>query len=455
MRLELFNLIDETTHTLEQNLPTFQYIEKRINLALEGVLSDCDQELISISSRIKSPYSLKEKILRNKYYLECQSAKEVLSTLPDLIGVTINCRFIAEERDIYKEICRAFHPSHEHFFVSGNDENLYLDLKMPQPQQQQNGFILYRIDGYYEFNHERINFELQIRSMVHRFWSDIEHQVVYKNKHFIYNDSFMKQMLSSVHDSMEVVDHQLQIIYQQMVAESQNSYQFAVGERNVKMFLAKSISDLYTTKMIDSLGFTTDFKRSSAILSHYIYIHDFMRTENPSLRMMDYIEHFHLLKTCEIDFTQPILIEERSVCQDSFCEILSQYWSNAINVDYEWHVFFYMLFIINVNKQGQDFESFAKTIKEFIVSQSWLNERFEYLGNAQAEELKDTLMSSIAKAMVKTNKVSVVHEDKLFKLRILFQQYVEEYEEKLKASSNTYSIHAIAAELEMKVSQIF
>ena len=58
--------------------------------------------------------------------------------------------------------------------------DLCLNLAMPQPQLQRNGFTIYRIDGYYLFNGRKVNFELQIKSMVHSFWSEIEHQVVYK-----------------------------------------------------------------------------------------------------------------------------------------------------------------------------------------------------------------------------------------------------------------------------------
>ncbi len=437
MRLSLFSLIEETNNLLKLQSPTYQYAESKIKTTLADVLSTTDLEVISISSRIKSAASIKEKLIRNKYYIHCKNATEVLQELPDLIGITIDCRFISEESKIYQALRSLFGYNKEGFHTCTMDKNLHLDFKMAQPQLQRNGFTIYRIDGYYIFNRQHINFELQIKSMVHRFWSDIEHQVVYKNTHFIYNDSFMKKVLSSVHDSLEIVDHQLQIIYQQMIDESLNDHDFGMGERSFKVFLAKSISDLYTRKMINSLGFTTDFKKSSAILSHYIYIHDFVRSDDPSLRLTQYIEHFNLLNYTDIDFSEAIYLESDYYSDDSFCAILGKYWQSIINVDYEWHVFFYMLFLIEPGNNIQDFTNFIKIIKEMIINNTWYEEKFNFLQLSIADQLRKDLTDEVAKAMVNVGKISIVHEDKLFQILELFREYIDSLEKKLKKDEHT------------------
>jgi ppGpp synthetase/RelA/SpoT-type nucleotidyltranferase len=73
------------------------------------------------------------------------------------------------------------------------------------------------------FNSERINFELQIKSLVHRFWSEIEHEVVYKNPDFVVYDKFMKNMLGAVRDNLDVVDRQLEIMYNEISNESRHA----------------------------------------------------------------------------------------------------------------------------------------------------------------------------------------------------------------------------------------
>lgn len=428
MRLELFGLIDATIDLLQLQHPSYQYVENKVKDCFHELLKQTGLDYITIESRIKSEASLKEKIIRNKYYLNCNSAHDVLDLLPDLIGVTVQCRFISEENRIYHALLPFFNIDKEEFNPCQLDPNLHLNCKTMQPQQQRNGFTIYRIDGYYLFNDHRINFELQIKSLVHRFWSDIEHQVVYKNTQFLYNDSFMKQVLSSVHDSLEVVDHQLQIISRQMLVESQDNRDFGMSEKGFKMFLAKSISDLYTLKMVDSLGFTTDFKKCGAILSQYIYIHDFVSSENPSMRMLEYFEHFNLLKFCEIDFTEPISLEQDYQHPDPFCDLLGKYWQSIINIDYEWHVFFVMLFVIEPGNNIQDFTRFITVIKGLLVNRIWFENKFIMLHEIEAQQLRDSLMTEVAKAMVKVGKVEIIHEDKLLQILDLFHDYVEDLE---------------------------
>ena len=207
--------------------------------------------VVGFSSRIKSIGSLKEKMIRNKYYLQFSTGEEVLNFLPDLIGLTVECRFISDENRIYQAI------RHHFSFVEGQEyaqcmlyPDLCLNLAMPQPQLQRNGFTIYRIDGYYLFNGRKVNFELQIKSMVHSFWSEIEHQVVYKNTQYVMFDSFMKDILASIRDNLDVVDHQLEIVYTQILNQNKDK-DIGMSERGFKMFMAKSISDLYAIKMIE------------------------------------------------------------------------------------------------------------------------------------------------------------------------------------------------------------
>ena len=79
-----------------------------------------------------------------------------------------------------------------------------------------NGFSIYRIDGFYEKDNQKINFELQIKALVHAFWGEIEHKLVYKNTNYYVYDSFMKDLLASINAQLTITDRQLSIVYQQM-----------------------------------------------------------------------------------------------------------------------------------------------------------------------------------------------------------------------------------------------
>ena len=47
-------------------------------------------------------------MIRNKYYLQFSTGEEVLNFLPDLIGLTVECRFISDENRIYQAIRHHF-----------------------------------------------------------------------------------------------------------------------------------------------------------------------------------------------------------------------------------------------------------------------------------------------------------------------------------------------------------
>ena len=40
-------------------------------------------------------------------------------------------------------------------------------------------------------NGEKVNFELQVKSLIHVFWSEIEHEIIYKNNNYMLMDGFM------------------------------------------------------------------------------------------------------------------------------------------------------------------------------------------------------------------------------------------------------------------------
>ena len=132
------------------------------------------------------------------------------------MGVTLECRFKEDEVRLLKKIKEGFVDDENEFSQAKKDSSIYLNLKMDQPQKQKNGFDDYRIDGYCYQNGVKVNFELQIKSLINTFWSGIEHEVIYKNNNYLLFDNFLKEMLTSIKSNLETIDYQLTKIYGQM-----------------------------------------------------------------------------------------------------------------------------------------------------------------------------------------------------------------------------------------------
>lgn len=270
MNLELFDFIEDTLSYFERKNPSYVYAQGRILETYSQLYPSENTAVIHLHTRIKSKDSLKEKMIRNHFYLDYKTPQEAIDNLHDLVGITVECRFIRNEHELYRSLFSYFERQKTGYAVCKANENLFLDLSQPQPQLQRNGFTIYRLDGYYLFNEEKINYELQIKSLVHNFWSNIEHEVVYKNPDFVMYDQFNKEMLGAIRDNLDVVDRQLEIMYKEISNQSHQA-QIGMDEKGFKTFVARSINELVNRKMKDSLGFATDL-RSVLQFLHSIFM---------------------------------------------------------------------------------------------------------------------------------------------------------------------------------------
>ena len=429
MKLDLFDFIDETLRYYDQRLPAYHYAESQLVSLFSAVLTDRIDAVIDLRSRIKKPESLKEKLIRNEFYLHYEAGADALDHLSDLVGVTVQCRFIRNEAEIYKTLFQCFREVQGGMFQCTSDESVFLNLHMPQPQLQRNGFTIYRLDGYYLFNDTKIHFELQIKSLVHVFWNEIEHEVVYKNPDFLMYDAFNREMLGAIRDNLDVVDRQLEIMYKEISTESQQA-QIGMNEQGFKAFITSSINELVNRKMKESFGFTTDFKKCSAMIAQYIFIHDFMNGMRNRERMIDYMETLSLLKDNELDFSEQISLDQRYNIGDPFCDILENYWFREANHNFQWHVFFVILFCLQNGDPEEILHDFCKVVKQLLMPKYWAVQRFRDFGDDARKKIMDMFAQTLAETLVSIDSIKIVHEDQLYRVMNTFRTYVERMERK-------------------------
>lgn len=428
MKLDLFYFIDETLEYFQKKQPSYEYAKGKIVDAYKKLLPN-NQSVVQLHTRIKNADSLKEKMIRNHFYLDYGTPEEAIENLHDLIGITIICRFIRNEHELYQSLFDDFIPTEGAFAVCREDRNLFLDLKHPQPQVQRNGFTIYRLDGYYVFNQERINYELQIKSLVHHFWSNIEHEVVYKNPDFVMYDQFNKEMLGAIRDNLDVVDRQLEIMYNEISYESKNA-QIGMDEAGFKTFVAKSINELVNRKMKESLGFATDFRKCSAILSQYIYIRDFINGDHNQAMMIDYLEMLNVLKNSEIDFKEQITLEQEFKSNDPFCNAMGNYWIEQFNKNFLWHIFFCMLFVIRPGNNYEDFCDFIEVVRILIIQPGWYADTFRNMSIEEGDLVRDMFEETLADALIEADTIEIVHEEMLYECMLRFRKKVNEVDQK-------------------------
>lgn len=424
LTLKLFKIVDETAKLLKTNRKQYEQAEKNIIAFLVDLVED-NENYIGNTSRVKSEDSLKSKIVRKKYYLEYNNGKEILDNLSDVVGVTLECRFKDDEVKLLNLIKKGFTANDEQFSQAKGNPSIYLDLQTPQPQKQENGFKVYRIDGYCYQNGIKINFELQIKSLINTFWSGIEHEVIYKNNNYLLFDSFLKEILHSIKSNLDTIDYQLTKIYDQMTQI--DSQAVGMDGKSFKSFLGKSINDLFSIKLKETIDLEANIKKISALLSHYVYIEDFVRSEQTQIVMMSYFEKLNLLSQSEMDFTVPIEIKEEVNNGDPFTKRFGEYCLKTMNVDFDWHVLFSMLFMMQDDDSVITFNKFIKFVKELLFSPNWFKQQMDQCqNNGACVGIERQILEIVAQTLIEQKTIEIIYEENLYDVMVIIREVIED-----------------------------
>lgn len=407
MSLNMFKFIEDTIECFEKRRPSIEIISKEVEDYFDRILKAECEGYININSRVKSCGSLKEKILRNNYYKKDLDAEELLDNISDLIGIRLECRFIKDEDEIYKII-------KEHFNSISDDKNYYnsennkigLELKGIQPQTQKNGFKIYRIDGIWNDGENRVKFELQIKALVNIFWSEIEHKIIYKNNSYMLIDSFIKDIMVSIKKNLTMIDHQLLVTYNQFNSKKL----LGGGERNEQFekLLSKIIYDTYALKMSKSIGFVVDFKKPCDTIMKY-----FLRSrENDySNRMIKTLERVSEIHSIETKFDDEILFERDIVFNDEFSMIVGNKILDSINNEFQWNLFFRIIFEIEPGNNAEDFETFIGFLRDSFMNNEGFVKFDIAFGEEGMKEIKNKIMGIISNAFIEVGSIEFIIEN--------------------------------------------
>ena len=186
--------------------------EKRI--AIEEILTEftaSSYEKISrsINSRIKNENSLREKLRRKNYIKSWGIESEekidlqniICEKLPDLLGFRINCYFKSDEKTVFDKLKE---------FLRDKDN---IEVEEEPNLVQKNGHNIYKIACKYKELNNVFSFEIQIKSLLHDTWGEVEHSIVYKRKKFDSRSQLKEDIIDGLYSVLEGADKQLQKLY--------------------------------------------------------------------------------------------------------------------------------------------------------------------------------------------------------------------------------------------------
>ncbi|WP_131086511.1 GTP pyrophosphokinase [Clostridioides difficile] len=398
MGLKEFDFIEESIDMLRTMSPTLETISDEIEEYFENILDEKNQEYINVTSRIKSESSVREKIIRNRYLKKYGEESNLIHNVSDLIGLRIECRFIEDENKIYRLLRRYFNKTDDKInYYNKENKNIKLKLSERQPNKQKNGFEIYKIDGVFAYLDREVKFELQIKSLVNVFWSEIEHKIIYKNNTYLLADKFIKDMMDSIKNNLTMIDNQLLSIYKNF--HSGKSFNMKVSKKEIEKLFAKLVYDAFSEKMNKSIGFVVDFKKPCETILNYSFNKQDISDEVLGNFMLDEFARLNEIVNKDIDFNEQIEFEREPTFDDKFCKDLGNHFRSRLNTEFPWNLFFRILFEIEPYNNTKDFENFVEFIKENVLleeNREQLLCQFEEDSKLIIEDIYDCIFNSIS-----------------------------------------------------------
>lgn len=366
MNLSIFEFLDTALKQIKQKDFFIDFVANKTLIAFNSILKD-NEHLLNITSRIKNEESIKEKMLRQNYFIRCKKPEDVITEFPDLVGIRIECRFNEDEKKIFREIRKKFHIRDEKtkLFRCEENDHVFLNLNEEQPQLQKNGFQIYKIDGVYiDSNGEYLRFELQIKSMVNLFWGEIDHRILYKNFTYMITEDFIRDIMYSIKSNLYTVDKQLSTVYKSL--RDMETYSWESTKLQLKRIVSKVIHDIYTAKIMDTANIVLDLRNMSNLITDYIFaqIHldPQLAFEEAAISLMNRVNGMAMKKSCLGNYININL---------NFPDDLEQNFGRGLleraNMDFKWNLCLNIIFDISHQNKDVEFTNFVEYII-FIIT---------------------------------------------------------------------------------------
>ena len=162
----------------------------------------------SISSRVKNPQSIIEKMARKGFPLTVESVWENLN---DVAGVRVICSFI---EDIY-DVAAMFMKQDDIEVIEIKDY-----IKNPKPNGYRSLHLIVQVPIFLSDKALPMRVEVQIRTIAMDFWASLEHQLKYKKG--IPNAEVISAELKECAETINQTDRKMQEIYHEIQSHEEN-----------------------------------------------------------------------------------------------------------------------------------------------------------------------------------------------------------------------------------------
>ncbi|MEA4853307.1 MAG: hypothetical protein VB082_03390 [Christensenella sp.] len=428
--MDIFKYVDEVVDYYGTVQYKYKNIAHDLKHMLEEVIVKNSEYTLNLSYRVKDLESVREKLIRNSYYRMHTTKEEIVANIQDIIGIRIECKFSEDEQYVYRLMLKMFDKTDDQiFYYNEKFPKMRFKLNEKQPVKQKNGFDIYKIDARYE-DHKgqedevRVNFEIQIKSMVNMFWGDIEHKIIYKNPSYFMVEQQVIDNLVSIKENLNLVDHQLHDLYKRYKRD--NSAKLHYRKENIENIISKLVHDTIARKMKNDLGFVVQFKESCDSIIDYIFI------VNNAAQMEDYgrvlMEIFYITSDMtgeQMNFRESLELEREFNTGDAFVDTVGVTIQRLMNADFNWHLYCMILFELERGSNIDNLETFIRYYKGRLTANADLHKLEEVFPTEAAKKIKTDLLAEMGYVFRRNANISLLYSSGMKELSRVLKKTVD------------------------------
>lgn len=209
---ELFEQAEKMEELFLYNRCAIKEIQTKLEILNDELAMKTKRNPIeSVSSRVKAPASIIEKMQRKGYPLTVESVWENLN---DVAGVRVICSFV---EDIY-DVASMFMKQDDIEVIEVKDY-----IKNPKPNGYRSLHLIVGVPIFLSEKTVQMRVEVQIRTIAMDFWASLEHQVKYKKG--VPDAERIADELKECAETITATDLKMQEIYHEIQGMSKKDVQ--------------------------------------------------------------------------------------------------------------------------------------------------------------------------------------------------------------------------------------
>lgn len=192
------NLMQEYRAAIRQVRTKFETLDEDTQVRLDR------NPIHTISTRLKSPGSLIEKLHRRGFPVSLESVR---ANIFDVAGVRIVCNYLSDVEDV----AEAFLRQDDVTLIERKDY-----IAHPKPSGYRSLHLVVSVPVYLTDRRQEVPVEVQLRTIAMDFWASLEHRLRYKNDEMLQAhgeeiDNIRAQLVESAH-LIAAIDQSMQRI---------------------------------------------------------------------------------------------------------------------------------------------------------------------------------------------------------------------------------------------------